>query len=84
MDGCAAVYVKDAAAAASVKGKLGEAAVKSALADAGAPTPTTVSAPVEKPADASDSASSFFERTSKTTSVLAIVFTATMMSMCVA
>jgi hypothetical protein len=80
---CDAVYVKDAASAKSVKSNLGEAAVKSALADAGAPAPTSVSAPVEKAADESSSAMSSFGPTSKMTSVLAIVFAA-MMGMFVA
>ena len=84
MDECAAVYVKDAASAKDAKGNLGEAAVKSALATAGAPTPTTVSAPVEKAADESNSAVGFCTPISQMTSILAAIVLATVMSMCVA
>ena len=80
----ATVYVKDAASATAVKGNLGEAAVKSALVASGAPAPTTVSAPVEKAADESNSAVGFFTPISQMTSLLAAIVLAAVTSMCVA
>ena len=79
-----AVYVKDAAAATSVKGNLGEAAVKIALVASGAPTPTIVSAPVQKAADKSSSAAGFFIPLSQMTSILASIVLAAVVSMYVA